>query len=514
MRDAQDTVVVIGAGFGGLAAAIRLAALGLSVTVVEAAASPGGKARSLPTPAGPAEIGPTVLTWPNLAAELFQLAGRRMADEVALTTLPELARHVWPDGSQLDLYPDRQANAEAIRALSGPREAQAFLRFDALAETLAARLTGPILLRPKPALLATLAALRPAMAPALIPGRSLLSLLKAQFRDPRLVQLFARYATYVGGRPAFSPAVLALIWRVEAEGVFAVTGGMSALAAALARAAEALGVRFLYATRAHRIRLASAQVAGVEIEGGRLIPCAACIHAGDPEALRQGLLGGALRAALPGRPPPRSLSAWVWGLAAHVEGRDLLHHNVFFTADPEQEWGPIGRGEMPTQPTLYLCAQDRLPGRPPPALERFEIILNAPAGQPAPSLEEATCHQRTFPALARMGLTLRPEGQAHLLTPGKLARAFPGSGGAIYGGSPEGSFAAFRRPTALTPIPGLYLAGGGAHPGAGVPMALLSGRHAAEAIWRDWISGSPHRPGAMPGGMSTGSATTGRAPSR
>lgn len=518
MRDAGDTAVVIGAGMGGLAAAIRLAALGFAVTLVESAEGPGGKARSVPTPAGPADIGPTVLTWPHLAEELFALAGQRMDDRVALTPLPALARHFWPDGSRLDLFPDPAANAEAIAALAGAREAQAFRRFDALADGLLQALAGPMLQRPRPSASGVLAAVlrRPGLWPALRPGLTLERLLQSHFRDPRLVQLFGRYATYVGGRPGLSPAVLALIWRVEAEGVHAVTGGISALAQALAKAAEALGVRTIYSTRAKRIRVEGGAVTGVELDGGRHLPCHICVFAGDPEALRQGQLGSAAHAALPeAAPPPRSLSAWVWGFAAEPRGVDLLHHNVFFTEDPKGEWDPIGRGEMPVAPTLYVCAQDRLDGRGPRGAERFEIIMNAPAGHPAIPGEEEQCWNRTFPRLAKFGLTLTPaRGEASLLTPARLSRAYPGSSGAIYGACPEGTLAAFRRPTARTRVPGLYLAGGGAHPGAGVPMAMLSGRHAVEAIWADRISGTSRRPAAMPGGMSTDSRTTDRAPSR
>lgn len=518
MLDARDRAVVIGAGMGGLAAAIRLAALGYAVTVVEAAEGPGGKARSVPTPAGPADTGPTVLTWPHLAEELFALAGQRMSDRVQLTRLPDVARHFWPDGSRLDLTPDAEANAAAIAAFAGKAEAAAFRRFDALAGQMLQALAPPMLLTSRPSALGVARAVlaRPGLWPALRPGLTLDGLLRRYFRDPRLIQLFGRYATYVGGRPALSPAVLALIWRVEAEGVHVVSGGMHGLARALEGAAKALGVRFLYATRARRIRIRSRAVDAVEIEGGQVLPCGACVFNGDPEALRQGLMGSDARAALPAAaPPPRSLSAWVWAFAAQARGPDLTHHNVFFTEDPGGEWGPIGRGQMPDAPTLYLCAQDRLPGRNPAGLERFEIIMNAPAGHDPEPGEEDLCRLRTFPRLARFGLDLSPvPGDQALLTPSRLARAYPGSSGAIYGQSPEGTFAAFRRPTARTGVAGLYLAGGGAHPGAGVPMALLSGRHAVEMIWTDRISGTSRRPAAMAGGTSTEPRPTDRAPSR
>ncbi|MBD3763735.1 MAG: FAD-dependent oxidoreductase, partial [Rhodobacterales bacterium] len=455
-----DRAVVIGAGMGGLAAAIRLRAAGLSVTVVEMAEGPGGKARAVPTPAGPADTGPPVVTRLAWIEELFALCGTRLDDHVQAHRLPLLARHFWPDGSRLDLTPDTHANADAIANLCGAEAAAAFRRFDAAAAGLLAAFEAPVMLapRPRPGQVA-LAALR---RPALIPGRSLQSWLRGQFRDPRLVQLFGRYATYVGGWPAASPAVLALIWRVEAEGVHALTGGLHGLAQALARVAQDAGVRFRYATRARRIVRQGGAVSGVEIEGGATLPCDICVFNGDPAALREGLLGPAAQAALPARAPARpSLSAWVWAFAGTATGLDLDHHNVFFTEEPRAEFGPIARGQMPEAPTLYVCAQDRgLPAAPAPgAPERFEIILNGPAGHPAQPGEEETCRQRTFQRLARFGLTLTPPPPGTgLTTPAMLAARFPGSQGAIYGASPEGTFAAFSRPRARTGLAGLYLA--------------------------------------------------------
>jgi len=256
------------------------------------------------------------------------------------------------------------------------------------------------------------------------------------------------------------------------------------------------------------------------------------VHAvfnGDPGALTAGLLGDGAAAAVPaGATRPRSLSAWVWAFAATPAGRpsgcDLIHHNVFFSANPAAEFGPIGKGHMPEAPTLYLCAQGRAaaatppaapPAGPPAGPERFEIIVNGPANHPDDREEFSQCHQRTFQRLKAFGLGFSPSPEASALTtPAMLSRLFPGSQGAIYGRSPEGLMAAFQRPGAQTALPGLWLAGGGAHPGAGVPMAALSGRHAAEAILQARTSASTSAPTAMPGGTSTASPTTGRAPFR
>lgn len=513
----QPRAVVIGAGMGGLAAAIRLAAGGCRVTVMESADTPGGKARVRATEAGPAAMGPTVLTLKSEVDALFALCGTTTEAEVQVTRLPRLARHWWPDAGPLDLYPDRDANIDAIRAFAGNREAQGFARFDAAARALYNAFEQPVMRAAKPdlAAIARTTLRQPRLWPALLPGMTLDRWLTQFFKDPRLRQLFGRYATYVGGRPTHTPAVLSLVWQAEAQGVWAITEGIQALAAALARSAETLGIRFHYATNARRITRQSGRVSLVETDQGHH-PADIVVFNGDPRALTDGLLGEAAQSALkpPGKP---SLSAWVWSFAATPHGpkaADLLHHNLFFTADPQAEFGPIGQGRMPESPTLYLHAQDRELG-PTPALERFQIILNAPPNRPSPPDEDRICHDRTFPALGQIGLTFSPlPGPEALTRPKDLAHRFPASQGAIYGASPEGALAAFRRPVARTSLPGLYLAGGGVHPGAGVPMALLSGRQAAQQALMDLTFPSLSGRTAMHGGMSTASLTTGQKPSR
>jgi len=185
-----------------------------------------------------------------------------------------------------------------------------------------------------------------------------------------------------------------------------------------------------------------------------------------------------------------------------------VHHNVFFAVHPEREFGPIAAGQMPEDPTLYICAQDRGADQAPAtALERFEIIMNGPPlddGADPTDEEIDTCRKRTFETLARFGLTFDPRpGPPALTTPRQFARAFPASAGSLYGRSPHGMMAAFKRPTARLKVPGVYLAGGGAHPGAGIPMATLSGAHAAAAILTDLASPSMSRPTATHGGTST-----------
>ena len=487
-NEAAKKIVIVGAGMGGLAAAIRLSAAGLAVTLIETQPGPGGKMRTQPSLAGPVDAGPMVLTLRGVFDDIFASANARLEDHITLIPQPVLARHWWLDGSQLDLHADPGATAAAIASFAGSRAEGEFIRFDRLSARLYAAFDAPMMRSAKPRLAAIAwnAFCTPRSWPALVPGRSLARQLATGFSDPRLRQLFGRYSTYVGGAPDLSPAVLALIWQAEARGVWAVQGGMHRLAQAMADIAARQGVDLCYGLTVRRIERQGPRVAGVVLSDGRSLKCDAVVFNGDPAALLAGVLGNGPQTALrPNAAHPRSLSAWVWAFAASPSGADLIHHNVFFGGDPVQEFGPIAKGQMPDDPTLYICAQDRAAGKP-PDLERFEIIMNGPAKTTLTTGEVDQCRAKTFPQLARFGLTFdQAPPDTALTTPSGFAALFPGSQGSIYGRSPHGTLASFQRPTARTGLAGLYLAGGGAHPGAGVPMAALSGKHAAEAILKD-----------------------------
>ncbi|MGY6632962.1 MAG: 1-hydroxycarotenoid 3,4-desaturase CrtD [Alkalilacustris sp.] len=520
-----ERIVVIGAGVGGLAAALRLAHAGHAVTVLERAAGPGGKMRTLPSVAGPVDAGPTVMTMRWVFEDLFADVGARLDDHVTLHPEPLLARHWWPDGSTLDLHANPDASAAAIRAFAGARAEAEFRTFDAEAAQLFEAFDAPMMRAPRPALprLAAAVMTRPRLIAPLAPFATLARRLAQRFSDPRLRQLFGRYATYVGGSPLAAPAVLGLVWHAEARGVWRVEGGMHRLAEAMERLARARGAVFRYRTEVVHITPRRGGIGGVTLADGIQIPCDRVVFNGDPAALRRGLMGAAVRTAVPAAAvAPRSLSAQVWAFAARPlsgpDGPRLAHHNVFFGADPQAEFGPIAAGRLPEDPTIYVCAQDRGAGQPAPTgPERFETIMNAPpwgASEGPRPCRMQEFRDLTFGTLARFGLTFDPPPpDAALTTPEGFAALFPGSDGSLYGRSPHGLTAALRRPTAKTAVPGLYLAGGGAHPGAGIPMATLSGAHAAAAILTDPASTSASPRTDTRGGMSTRSATAAATPS-
>lgn len=466
--------------------------------------------RTLLSVAGPVDAGPTVLTMKPVFEQLFADTGARLEDHVTLLREPLLARHFWRDGTRLDLMADHAASVDTVGEAFGPRAAQEFKQFCTRAAMLFKGFDAPMMQTPAPSVASLTAAVlrRPALLLAMAPHQTLDALLRSSFTEPKLAQLFARYATYVGGLPQTSPAILALIWEAERRGVWHVKGGMHHLAQAIASYAAQKGAVFRYNSHVTQIELDAGQPCAVHTNAGRMAVDTVLFN-GDPRALTKGLLGSGLTNAVTGSATePRSLSAQVQAFAAQVPSDfPLAAHNVFFADDPRHEYTPLAKGRPQHDPTLYICAQDRFGGAHPDGQERFEIILNTPPAAdhtPHPPQEKAPCQTLIFNRLAAFGLTFSPAPDTRTLTgPPGFDALFPGSNGSLYGRSPAGMMAAFKRPTARTKVPGLYLVGGGAHPGAGVPMATLCAAHAAAAMISDLRLTSTCPPVAMPGGMST-----------
>jgi 1-hydroxycarotenoid 3,4-desaturase len=498
-RHGTPRVVVIGAGIGGLAAAIDLALAGLEVLVLERRPSPGGKMREAVAAGRPIDSGPTVLTMRHVFDELFDRAGASLDSELSLRRAGVLARHAWGPEARLDLHADVARSSEAIGEFAGAAEARRFDAFAAAARDVYRTLERPYLRSSRPTPLSLtwrigLGRLRELWR--IRPFTNLWRALGGHFRDPRLRQLFGRYATYCGSSPFLAPATLMLVAHVEQEGVWLVEGGMQRLAEALAALAIQLGVRIEYGTGVAEILVTGARASGVCFEDGRRLDAAAVVANADVAAFAQGLLGSQVSRATAAVPASaRSLSAITWSLVARTEGFPLLRHNVFFSGDYAAEFEELfGARCPPGSPTVYVCAQDRAdaPHGGPPTPERLMCLINAPATGDDPSrpaTEYESCQERTFRQLERCGLRVQREATATITTtPRDFARMFPGTGGALYGQASHGWRASFNRPGSRSRVPGLYLAGGSTHPGPGVPMAALSGRLAAASLIEDLAS--------------------------
>jgi 1-hydroxycarotenoid 3,4-desaturase len=530
-------VVVIGAGMGGLVAALLLASRGLQVTVIEAAHTPGGKMRQQLVDGAHIDAGPTVLTMRWVFEQIMDDIGSSMAGLPQLNPLSVLATHAWRGHDKtLNLYADPQASANAIAQFAGGAEAQRFVAFCAQAKQLYAQLEGPHIRSARPNFLQMVRDLGPAGLGTLTrlgPFATLWQTLGRHFHDPRLRQLFARYATYCGSSPWLAPATLMLIAQVEMDGVWSIDGGVHALAQSLASLATQRGASIRYGQRCERILVQDGRVCGVRLasgeSGGEILRADAVVFNGDSNALAQGLLGDDVKPHTRAVPVhARSLSAITWAIHARTQidrgGLALDRHNVFFDDHYRAEFDDVfNKRRLPQRGTVYVCAQDRgagAPAVPPASKERLLCLLNAPPDgdrqqadgdcQPFDESETLACQQRCLDLLAQCGLKLDISSthQVQRTTPADFHRLFPATGGALYGPASHSWMALFKRPGASTSLPGLYLAGGSVHPGPGLPMAAMSGRLAAATLLAHLGSTKRSHRVVISGGISTHSATT------
>ncbi|MES2860640.1 MAG: 1-hydroxycarotenoid 3,4-desaturase CrtD [Pseudomonadota bacterium] len=494
----RDKVVIVGAGIGGLSAAIDLCAQGLDITVIERAPTPGGKLSEASVGGAGIDSGPTVFTMKWVFDDLFASAGETFDDHLTTARAETLARHSWPDGSTFDLFADLDRSAEAVGDLAGADEARRFRAFAARASLIYNVLEGPFIKKAKPTipgLTLDIGLHRPREQWSIMPYRSMWSELGSYFKDPRLRQLFGRYATYAGCSPFKAPATLMLVAHVELQGVWLVEGGMQRIPEALAGLATQSGATIRYGETVARIVKTNGKATGVELATGERIEADRVIVNADPGALAAGCFGADASLAVDPTPrKARSLSAMTLAFTGETDA-PLTRHNLFFSPDYVAEFDALHAGRMPEAPTVYVCAQDRADGGGPPRTngpERYFTIVNAPPDGDvhAWSREEIDqCRTRTLDTLERCGVSIRPSpSPMSITTPDGFERRFPATGGALYGRAGHGWDGAFRRPGARTRMPGLYLCGGATHPGAGVPMAALSGRCAASAVLADRAS--------------------------
>jgi 1-hydroxycarotenoid 3,4-desaturase len=480
---AGKSAIVVGGGVGGMAAAIRLARAGLRVRVLERAEHLGGKLREVMLGGRALPAGPSVFTMREVFEELF--GGKAALEEhLPLDAVDPLCRHFFADGSQIDLFHDTDKSREAIRAFSGDGDARGYMEFRAHTKKIHEIVRGPFMEKP----LAVFDLLRPSTILQItqIDGmRTMWKAIEGFFHDPRLRQLFGRYATYNGSSPFHAPATLSVIAHVEnAFGIFVPRGGIYRLAEALEKRMRALGVEIETGSEVEEIVVERNRAVGVRCRG-KVERADVIVSATDAAFTYDKLLAADRTARKLGdkyRGEELSLSAYVLMGVVDRAPLDLIHHNVFFSRDYKREFDElVGQRRPPQDPTVYLCADDRVHGAPVPDTERAFLLSNAPPrddrGRKVDWQTEAPlARQRIVDVLARHKWKLEVRESVEQ-TPLDFERRFPGSKGAIYGLASNSKMAAFKRPPNTVPgIAGLYLVGGSVHPGAGLPMVCLSAR--------------------------------------
>ena len=457
-------IAVVGAGVGGLAAAVRLARAGHAVTVLEAGAAPGGKCGRVEREGFVWDSGPSLLTMPWVFRDLFAETGPPLDDELELVRVEPVTRYRFADGTGFDLSADLPSALEELETWS-PGAGADWTRFLGVCAGMwraaVPFLTGPPMWPPKPGG----ARPDPLDFARVRPWWTLSQLARACARDQRLRMVIERFATYAGADPRRAPAALAVAGFVEhAFGAWHPRGGMYELVLALVRRLQGVGGELRLRTPVERVLVRDGRARGVATDAGA-VEADAVVTDVDAEVVRGRLLG--LRA---GR-RARSLS----GLAVMLGLRDaapgVAHHTVHFPADYGAEFDDLFvRRRPPRDPAVYVAA-------PPDAPGAWFVLVNAPAVGDAADWEALESS-----AVARLGIADRIVVRARR-TPGDLARETGAPGGAIYGAAPHGRLASLRRPgPAVRGVRGLWMAGGTVHPGGGLPLVALGAAGVARAI--------------------------------
>lgn len=480
-------VGVVGAGLGGLSAAIEAAADGHQVEVYEMGDRAGGKAGMVEVEGVCCDTGPSLLTLPDVFDHAFRRAGSRLEDEVELRTLRPSFLYRFPEGHEIRFQPSIEETAEELRGTLGPKAADEFRGFLNYARDIWEASAPHFVYGDAPSMgtILKLGVSKVAEVRKIDSMRTMWSAIESRVSHRDLQWIFARYATYNGSNVFRAPATLNCICWVEMGiGGFGVTGGIHALVDRLVARAEQLGVSFHFSQRVDRIVTRWGKVKGLDV-GGREVPLDAVVVNGDVRGLPK-LLD-------PNKRPKSgddegSMSAW----NALVRGRrqpDRPPHAVLFPRDYTEEFRDIfERRRPPLDPTIYVCAKG--PAHGSPGWEEDEplfLMANAPATT-APMTPDMfdRIESDALDRLRRVGWIAPEDRVLWRRVPSDLAARFPDSHGSIYGAASNSSFSAFKRPgNRHGSVKRLYLASGTAHPGGGMPLSVLSGRAAARALRED-----------------------------
>ena len=495
-------VGIIGGGLGGLSSACVLAARGYDVVLFERNSSIGGKAAVLQRGGFRFDMGPTILTLPGVLARIFSEAGRELRDELELVRLDPQWRSFFEDGSTLDLLGNTDRMVSELSTFSPhTKTAAGYRRFLDLSKRLHRVSDDYFFWRPVGGLGDMFDARASFQASvlgdvlAMRPGRSVAGVVRNHLPDPRVAQMVDHFTQYVGSAPDASPAVLCGIAHMQTqEGVWYPMGGTRAVPLALETLADSLGVDVRCSTHVERILTEHGAVSGVQLANGTTVELDAVVSNCDSVRTHRELLGGGpARAFEKRRRYEPACSGVVLYLGLRKRYDHLLHHNFVFSRDPDEEFHAIyRRGEPAPDPTCYVCAPSCTEsGVAPPGGEALYVLVHTPYLRPGQDWEKMLPAYRRviIEKLKRTGGMEDIESRIEVeetLTPQDIHQRYHVLNGAIYGLASHGRFLGAFKPGNRSPdVKGLYLAGGAAHPGPGMPMVLMSGWIAADALDQD-----------------------------
>ncbi len=514
-HQSATSVAVVGGGLGGLAAACSLAARGYGVTLFDKNPWLGGKAAVFEEQGFRFDMGPTILTVPRVLRRIFAEAGRRLEDELDLVRLDPQWRCFFDDGSTLDLLENVDEMSTSLRTASRfERDGEGYRELIELSQQLHDISERFFFWKSVEDIQDTLdlkgsfrlSTLRDVMRIRM--GRTVAGVIRSKVDDPRVAQMLDHLTQYVGSSPYKSPAVLCGIAHMQVdEGIWYPRGGTRAVPEALEALARELGVEIRTECGVRRIlidesRSGGPRAYGVETTKGKRLPFDAVVSNVDAVRTYEELVRGSAARRFRRR---RSYSPACSGVVLYL-GLDraydhLLHHNFVFSNDPKEEFDWIyRRGQPAPDPTCYLAAPARTePGVAPAGGEALYVLVHTPYLRPGHDWSEMLPgYRRTIlDKLAQTGGMEDIEERIvceRTLTPQDIHDRYGVLDGAIYGLASHGRFeGAFKPGNRSRDVRGLYLAGGAAHPGPGMPMVMMSGWIAADALDQDHAAGQSRR---------------------
>jgi diapolycopene oxygenase len=496
-------VGVVGGGLAGLAAACTLAARGHKVTLFEKNAWVGGKAAVHHQDGFRFDMGPTILTLPSVLKRIFQEAGKNLDDYAQLVPLDPQWRCFFDDGSVLDLVANIKAMRENLEKFSkNPSIGQGYERFMEISKQLHNvsdkfffwRSVGGIVDTMEIGGAFSASVLKDVLS--LRMGKSVAGLVRSCVPDERAAQMIDHFTQYVGSSPEASPAVLCGIAHMQTEeGVWYPMGGTRAVPVALEKLARELGVEIRTETDVASIESDGSAVKGLTTTEGESFSFDAIVSNCDAVRTHRELLKGTPteKKFEKRRKYEPACSGVVLYLGLKERYDHVLHHNFVFSRDPHEEFDYIYRqGKPAPDPTAYVCAPSISESAvAPPGGEALYILVHTPYLRPDHDWSKMLPEYREV-ILNKLETTGGMKGIRDRivcessLTPEGIHKRYRVLNGAIYGLASHGRYlGAFKPANRSKDLKGLYLAGGAAHPGPGMPMVLMSGWIAGDTVDND-----------------------------
>ncbi len=502
---ATPRVVVIGGGVGGLSAALELKRRGAEVVLLERHAQTGGKASERSEGGWRWDEGPSIVVMPWVYRSLFEASGLDPEAYLPLRRLDPAFRVVLSDGRSLDIPASEEGLRDAFREIE-PADADGLTKFLAKMDKFAALIGHAYCDRQLETWPQVMFSPLMLSAAVVSPAKKYADEIDGFFKSPAIRELLYGFPTYSGFDPKKAPASLAIIpWTIIREGVwYPRSGGIAAIPKALARACGDLGVDLQIGTEVEAIELnGSGRVVGVSTSRGP-IACDAVVSNSDYVHTHKMLRGGKgfnaeVEALRDGRAQP-SESFLTIQLACDRSWDALAHHVLVLTKGSDRVYEELfERGEWTSDPPVYINATSVTdPGDAPPGGSNPFIVVGAPPLKPGEEPDRDFERRYADALLAKLELSglagLRASTVSTTITgPGDWRSRYHAFLGSIYGlGNKHNVLGGSFRPLIhRADVPGLYFAGGGVQPGAGLPMVVQSGKLAAEKVAKDLNARAP-----------------------